>query len=355
LRIVRIVRNVEFSKLFDAFFIAAISTILATRFYLEITGYPQISTDRLHISHLLPGALLMLLAILAMLIAVNRSVRDFSAIVAGIGFGLVWDEIGKFTTKNNDYFLQEAPGLIYLTFVGLYLAARYVEQKRLTQDEYIANVIDLLKDAAIKDLDPREYEHAKELMAHVSPRHTLYGPTLAMLDAVKPSPEREPLLIDKVIYRLVLPLRRLSEWEYFARLVIFISIIFGLISVAAASFFLYGAVVGEYIGNMHFPLLGGDQSNWIAAGSALISAIYVAVGVYLYRRGRHSRAYRIFETALLINLFVGQVVLFFKNPWIAMGGLAITLTLLISVKVLISEESHRRIREVGITAKHTKG
>lgn len=352
MRIVRIVRNVEFSKLFDGFFIAAISTILVTRFYLEITGYPQISSDSLHISHLLPGALLMLVAILAMLMAVNRSVRDFSAVVAGIGFGLVWDEIGKFTTKTNDYFLQEAPGLIYLTFVGLYLAARYIEQKRLTQDEYIANVIDLLKDAAIKDLDLREYEHAKELMAHVSPRHVLYAPTLAMLEAVKPTPQREPLLVDKIIYGLVLPLRRLSEWKYFARLVISVSILYGLISVAVAAFFLYGAVVGQYIGNIYFSLLEGNQSNWIAAGSALVSAIYVAAGVYLYRLGRHSRAYRIFETALLINIFVGQVILFFKNPWIAMGGLAITLTLLISVKVLISEESHRRVREVSSPPKH---
>lgn len=348
MRVVRIVRNVEFSRLFDSFFIAAISTILIIRFYLEITGYPQISGDTLHISHLLPGALLMLLAILAMLIAVNRSVRDFSAIVAGVGFGLVWDEIGKFITKNNDYFFQEAPGLIYLTFVGLYLLARYVEQKRLTQDEYIANVIDLLKDAAIKDLDIREYEHAKELMTHVSPNHTLYGPTLAMLEAVKPSPEREPLLIDKIIYTLILPLRRLSEWTHFARLVISISILYGLVSIAAAAFFLYGAVVGEFIGSIHFSLLSGDESNWIGAVSALVSAIYVAVGAYKYSRGKRSRAYRIFETALLINIFVGQIVLFFKSPWIAMGSLAVTLTLLISVKVLISEESHRRIREVNL-------
>lgn len=345
MRFVRIIRNVEFSRLFDSFFIAAISTILITRFYLEITGYPQISGDTLHISHLLPGALLMLLAILMMLAAVNRSVRDFSAVVSGIGFGLVWDELGKFITKNNDYFFQQAPGLIYLTFVGLYLAGRYIEQKRLTQDEYISNVLDLLKDAAIKDLDQREYEHAKELMAHVSPRHTLYAPTVAMLEAVRPSPEREPLLIDKVIDRLVRPMRWLSQRGFFPQLVLTISIFYGIAAIFVAAFFLYGAVVGEYINNFRFALLGGDESNWIGALSALVSAIYVAIGTYQYRMGREVHAYRFFEVALLINIFVGEVVLFFKNPWVAMVGLAVTLTLLISLKVLMFEESHRRVRE----------
>lgn len=344
MRVVRIVRNVEFSRLFDSFFISAISTILITRFYLEVTGYPAISTDVLHISHLLPGALLMVLAILMMLGTVNRAVRDVSAITAGVGFGLTWDELGKFITNDNNYFFQQAPGLIYLTFVGLYLGARYIEQKRLTQDEYIANVIDLLKDAAIKDLDQREYEHAKELMSHVSPRHYLYEPTELMLEKVKPSPNREPTLVDKIVYSLILPFKKLRQWRYFARLIIGVSILYGLVSVMAAAFFLYGAVVGEYINDVQVYLLVGDESNWIGAISALISAVYVVAGTMEYRRGKEAKALRYYETALLINIFVGQIVLFFKSAWVAMIGLAVTLTLLVSVKVLISEETHRKVR-----------
>jgi hypothetical protein len=126
LRLVRVVRNVEFSRLFDAFFIAAISTILVTRFILQVTGFPQLGNSQLHISHLLPGSLLMLVAILLLLSAVNRAVRDFSALVAGIGFGLVWDEVGKFVTQDYNYFFKATPGLIYITFVALYLVARYV-------------------------------------------------------------------------------------------------------------------------------------------------------------------------------------------------------------------------------------
>src|ERR1700688_3163 len=173
IRLVRIVRNVEFAQLFDAFFITSITTILVVRFYLKITGYPQIGNSTLHISHLLPGSLLMLIAVLVLLGAVNRATRNFAAVLAGVGFGLVWDELGKFITKNNNYFFHATPGLIYLTFVILYLVVRYTAQRRFTQNDYMANVLDLLKDAAIKELDVREYEHAKELLSHVSSQHTL--------------------------------------------------------------------------------------------------------------------------------------------------------------------------------------
>jgi hypothetical protein len=88
MRLVRVVRNVEFSRLFDSFFISAVSTILIVRFYLEVAGYPQIGGSNLHISHLLPGTIFMLASILIMLAAVNRAARDFGAVLAGVGFGL---------------------------------------------------------------------------------------------------------------------------------------------------------------------------------------------------------------------------------------------------------------------------
>src|SRR3982751_6583666 len=133
-RLVRIVRNVEFTQLFDTFLITAITTILVIRFYLKITGYPQIGGSTLHISHLLPGTLLMLAAVIVLLAAVNRGARGFAAFLAGLGFGFAWDELGKFITKDNNYFFHATPGLIYITFVILYLAVRYSGQRRFSQD-----------------------------------------------------------------------------------------------------------------------------------------------------------------------------------------------------------------------------
>jgi len=340
IRIARIVRNVEFAQLFDTFFIMAITTILVVRFYLKITGYPQIGGSNLHISHLLPGSLLMLVSILILLAAVNRAARGFAAVVAGMGFGLVLDELGKFITKDNNYFFHATPGLIYLTFVILYLLVRYSAQRRFTQDDYMANVLDLLKDAAIKDLDTREYQHAKELLAHVSPSHTLYAPTKTMLELVKPSPVRQPSMLDKFINGLKWPLLVLSRQRYFPRLVLSVALIYGFISLAAAAFFIAGATLPD---SRHvIRLLQGDESDIAGGIAALISASLSIFAAYRYFGGKIRRAYRLFEQSLLVNIFMGQVVLFFKSQAVALTWLAVTLLLLINLELLSAEKGSKQ-------------
>jgi hypothetical protein len=338
---VRLVRNVEFSRLFDSFFISAVSTILIVRFYLSLTGYPQIGNSTLHISHLLPGTILLLVSVLIMLSAVNRAVRDLASVLSGIGFGLSWDELGKFITETNNYFFKPTIGLIYLTFVLLYLLARYAGQRRLSQDDYIANAIDLIKEAAIKDLDTWEYEHAKELMLHVSPNHVLYEPTMEMLKRVKPSNKRRPLLTERIIGTVMKPVQMMSGRRYFAQVVEFTAIAYGLVNIFVTMFYLYGALNSSHI---NLSILKGDKSDLAGAMSAFITVILLISGAYYYRKGRHKRAYELFESGLLIEIFVGQVILFFKSPRVAIISLSITLFLLASIKLLSVEGTHQRIR-----------
>jgi hypothetical protein len=335
-RLVRIVRNVEFTKLFDTFLITAITTILVIRFYLKITGYPQIGTSTLHISHLLPGTLLMLAAVIILLAAVNRGARGFAAFLAGLGFGFAWDELGKFITNDNNYFFHATPGLIYITFIVLYLLVRYFGQRRFTQNDYMANVLDLLKDAAINDLDVREYEHAKQLMSHVSPNHILYGPTKTMLEGVKPSPVRRPSALDKAIHLVKSPLLNLSRKQFFPSLVISIALIYGLTSLLAALFFFAGATLPDSHHVSTF--FQGDESDLIGGLSALASAVLMARGAFRYFGDRVRRAYRLFEQGLLVNVFIGQIVLFFKSQTVALIWLAITLLLLINLELLAAEK-----------------
>jgi hypothetical protein len=337
MRIVRIVRNVEFTQLFDTFLITAISTILVIRFYLKVTGYPVIGGSTLHISHLLPGTLFMLAALIILLAAVNRGARGFAAFLAGLGFGLAWDELGKFITRDNNYFFHATPGLIYITFIVLYLIVRYFGQRRFTQNDYMANVLDLLKDATINDLDAREYEHAKQLMAHVSPRHLLYAPTKEMLESVKPTPVRQPSVLDKSIFIIKQPLLKLSRQEFFPRLVISVALVYGFISLIGALAFLAGASLPDTHHVNAF--LQGDESDLIGGLAALASAVLAAAGSYWYFADRVRRAYRLFEQSLLVNIFIGQVVLFFKSQAVALIWLAVTLLLLINLELLGSERA----------------
>lgn len=332
---VRVVRNVEFVQLFDSFFITAISTILVVRFYLKITGYPQVGGSTLHIAHLLPGTLLLLGAVILLLTAVNRAARGFAAIMAGLGFGLAWDELGKFITKNNNYFFHATPGLIYLTFVILYLIIRYISQRSFTQDEYMANLLDLIKDAAIKDLDEHEYAHARQLLAHVSKDHYFYEPVRHMMASVRPNIKREPSLLDKAVGLVKKPLLELSRQTFFSKLVISIAFVYGFASLAAAAFFFAGATLPD---NYHVStLLEGDESDIIGGISALASAVLAVIAMFKYQTGHVRRAYRYFEQGLLVNIFLGQVVLFFKSQGVAIFWLAITLFLLVNLELLAAE------------------
>jgi hypothetical protein len=335
IRLVRLVRNVEFAQLFDTFFITAITTILVVRFYLKITGYPQIGGSTLHISHLLPGMLLMLLALMVLLGAVNRAARGFAAVTGGLGFGLAWDELGKFITNDNNYFFHATPGLIYLTFVILYLIVRYSSQRRFTEDDYMANLLDLIKDAAIKDLDPREYQHAKELLGHVSKSNALYGPAKEMLERVRPTAARQPSLLDRIINDIKKPLVSLSRREFFSRLVVGIAVAYGFAALVASVLFFAAATLPDNY--QVSTILRGDETDFIGGLSALISAVLAGAATYKYRQGRASRAFRLFEQSLLVNIFIGQVVLFFKSEGVAIFWLAVTLFLLVNLELLSGE------------------
>src|SRR5436309_3562765 len=63
----RVDRNAEGPALLESFFVAAVASFLGIRFFVSVTGYPQIGSSGLHIAHMLWGGLLMLLAIVLLL------------------------------------------------------------------------------------------------------------------------------------------------------------------------------------------------------------------------------------------------------------------------------------------------
>jgi hypothetical protein len=84
-------------------------------------------------------------------------------------------------------------------------------------------------------------------------------------------------------------------------------------------------------------ILRGDETDFIGGLSALISAVLAGAATYKYRQGRASRAFRLFEQSLLVNIFIGQVVLFFKSEGVAIFWLAVTLFLLVNLELLSGE------------------
>src|SRR4051812_20570656 len=77
-------------------------TVLVTRVFLSLAGYPQLGDSTYHIAHVLWGGLLLFSAVTLLLSLVNRYARWSAAVLGGIGAGLFIDEVGKFITQSND-------------------------------------------------------------------------------------------------------------------------------------------------------------------------------------------------------------------------------------------------------------
>ena len=132
-------------------------TVSVTRFYLKLTGYPQLGNGTLHIAHLLWGGLALFISAILMAVYANRWVYTWGSILAGAGVGLFIDEVGKFITKTNDYFYPPAAPIVYTLFllvVLLYLEIRRSPDRDARSELYRA--FDTLQEVLDRDLDTAE-------------------------------------------------------------------------------------------------------------------------------------------------------------------------------------------------------
>jgi hypothetical protein len=136
---------------FDLFLFAAAATVLITRAILAATGYPQIGGGgSLHIAHVLWGGLLMAFAVMITMVTTSSPARLWSAFLGGIGFGLFVDEVGKFITKDVNYFYKPAVAVIYAVLIGFYVLGReLIGRRRLTAERVRVLALQALVDREI--------------------------------------------------------------------------------------------------------------------------------------------------------------------------------------------------------------
>lgn len=148
-------------------------SVIVTRTFLQITGYPKLGNATLHIAHLLWGGLLLFIAALLPLIIANRWVFNTSAILSGVGVGLFIDEVGKFITQTNDYFFPPAAPIIYAFFlltVLLYLFVRHPDKS--TPRGMMYRILEDLTEVLDRDLQPHERDSMETRLAAVSQQST---------------------------------------------------------------------------------------------------------------------------------------------------------------------------------------
>jgi hypothetical protein len=138
------------------------------RFFLELTGYPQLGGGVLHISHVLWGGLLLFIAAMLPLILANRWVYWVVSILAGVGIGLFIDEVGKFITQSYDYFFPAAAPIMYAFFLICVLVYMQISRPRprSARSELYAS-LELMEEVLDHDLDVRERLEIKNRLTYV--------------------------------------------------------------------------------------------------------------------------------------------------------------------------------------------
>jgi hypothetical protein len=336
------IRNLEAPDLFLAFLISAVGSILGIRFFLHLTGYPQIAGGGLHIAHMLWGGLLLLIAVVLLLGFLDRHAQQVAAVIAGIGWGMFIDELGKFITRDSNYFFAPTVALIYVSFVALYLALQAVASTtQLSDDEYEANAMRVLEEAVQRGLTVDRRTRVQEYLSHtrlVDPIAQALASFLLTVDAA-PAPAPSPV---QRLHGWIRPqyVRLVRHRSFRAALDLFfgVHIVLGL-GQAIALVALAASVrsnPGDILQATSIAQLGTPIC------STLAGAMTVA-GMVVLPRSR-MQAYRRFRSSVLISILLTEFFVFLEAQFAAIPGFLLNLGTLLVLEELIEQERELRSR-----------
>jgi hypothetical protein len=321
-------RHLALGRLYELFFVSAISSLLLIRGALALSGFPQVGGGGLHVAHMLWGGLLMLVSLLLLLGFIGRRTLYVAALLSGIGFGTFVDELGKFITSDNDYFFRPAIAVVYVLFVLLFLALRTLETRgRFSDRELVANAFDAAREATVTRRRP---SYSAPVMAYLRER----SGEDPLMGALERTLERAPIVRRPPPG----PLRRV-RWTL---LRLYVSLVDsqGLDLVIGAAFVLYTAMIALTIGlavadyRLQPPPSPLSKDGIAFTGliaSNVLSAAMVAIAAWRLRRSRLA-ALRWFDRAVTLDLLIGQVFVFYLLQFGALLGVSLDIALLLVVK-----------------------
>lgn len=329
--------------------IAFATTVVGTRLYLELTGYPQIGGGELHIAHAIWGGLAQFIALVIALSFANRWAYPLSAIIGGIGLGLFIDEIGKFITKTNDYFFPFAAPIIYIFFlltVLLYLRLRRQAPPSPRADLYRA--MDEFTEMLDRDLDKQELDSLRQRLQriHDGPEHPEYRLIAAhLLDLVSHRDvvvkDYQPSKLDRIISRLLAFEKHYLHQPNMRRIVIGGLLAYGTAALVVQSITLLSFTTPTFMQEFSAmivkedALIAGPRSFiWYIITEALsifIGLVVISGGIFMLYR-RESLGVRAAWAGLIANLTIVNLLLFYYNQFATVTSSLITLALLFAVE-----------------------
>ena len=145
-----------------------VATVSLVRSFLALTGYPQLGSGTLHIAHVLWGGLILYIAAVLPLIYLNPRIHLVGAILSGVGVGLFIDEVGKFTTRQYDYFFPAAAPIIYVFFLLVVILVIMIQRPTAVDGRAeLVQTLELVREQLYRPLDPVERAHIEQDLRQV--------------------------------------------------------------------------------------------------------------------------------------------------------------------------------------------
>ncbi|MDH6193597.1 hypothetical protein M2272_000218 [Mycobacterium frederiksbergense] len=309
----------------EAFVLIAIATILFTRTYLRLTGYPQIGGGNLHIAHALWGGALMMLALVTGWMVLGFGARVVCVVLGGVGFGLFLDEVGKFVTKDNDYFYGPAAEIMYILVVLILIGARVVRGFRpLNARECLSSAASIAADGVARGLADHRRDLGLALLQHACDQGSDPAETehiRALLLGAGRAPDR--------LYRLQRWLPRLIP-DFFRspRWVPVVGWLLVAGAVAGVVFGALGVALGGYLydgDNVTLEFAGANLASVILLVSAALTAAMAVPAMIARRRTDSVWPLRWLRNAALTFTFLNALVDFATEGFGALVNLSIGL------------------------------
>ena len=328
-------RNVRAQDNLEILLVSAVSGLLLLRFGLYLSGYPQVGGGALHIAHMLYGGLFMLAAIVVQITFLGRRATRAAAVIGGAGFGIFIDELGKFITRDNNYFFRPTVGIIYAIFMILYLLFNFLSRRQtLTSREYQLNALSGLQEAVLHDMDASEKRQVAAMLRAADPRDEMTIRLKDILDKIDPVATEARWLSryrTRVLKRYEHFWRRRGSSQVVAAVFVVEAIIFVIVIFATLATNVKAIDLTEHATSHSQQLLFGQL------GSSVVAAVFAVIGAVRLPQTRMG-GYEWFRRATLVTLFLTEFFIFTRIQFGALPGFVINVLLLIGLNFAIAQE-----------------
>ncbi len=148
--------------------LTSVATVILVRLFLYLTGYPQMGSATLHIAHVLWGGLILYIAAILPLIYLNPKLHMVGAVLSGVGVGLFIDEVGKFITRQYDYFFPAAAPIIYIFFLLVVILVIMIQRPEEVDGRVeLVRTLEIVREQLYRPLEVAERAHIEGDMLKV--------------------------------------------------------------------------------------------------------------------------------------------------------------------------------------------